>query len=59
MLTNSFEMVTILVICNPISLESLGLVGEHVTWALGLVLIPLGQPGGGLEGETCEGALAL
>ena len=40
-------------------LESLGLDGEHVTWAVGLVLIPLGHPGGGLEGETCKGALAL
>ena len=36
-----------------------GLDGEHVTWAMGLVLMPLGHPGGGLEGETCEGALAL
>ena len=40
-------------------LESLGLDGEHVTWVVGLVLIPLGQPEGGLESETCEGALAL
>ena len=55
----SFEMVVILVMCNPILSESLELVGEHVTWAVGLVLIPLGQPGGGLEGETCKGALAL
>ena len=54
----SFEMVAILVMCKPILLESLGLVGEHITWAIGLVLIPLSQPGGGLEGETCEGAFA-
>ena len=40
-------------------LESLGLDGEHVTWVVGVVLMPLGHPGGGLEGETCEGALAL
>ena len=40
-------------------LESLGLAGEHVTWVVALVLMPLGHPGGGLEGETCEGALAL
>ena len=46
--------------CKPMLLESLGLDGEeHVTWVVGLVLIPLGQPGGGLEGENCEGALAL
>ena len=55
----SFEMVTILVIHNPILLESQELVGEHATRVVGLVLMPLGQPGGGLEGETCEGALAL
>ena len=40
-------------------LEIFGLAGELVTWAGGLVLMPLGHPGGGLEGETCEGALAL
>ena len=52
-------MVAILVMHSPILLESLGLAGEHVTWVVGLVLIPLGQPGGSLDGETCEGALAL
>ena len=55
----SFEMVVILVMCNPILLESLELVGGHATWAVGLVVIPLGQPGGDLKGETCEVALAL
>ena len=44
---------------KPMLLESLGLDGEHVTWAVELVLIPFGHPGGGLEGETCKGALAL
>ena len=53
------ELVAILVMHKPMLLESLGLNGEHVTWAVGLVLIPLGHPGGGLEGDTCEGALAL
>ena len=38
-------MVAILVMQKPMLLESLGLDGEHVTWAVGLVLIPLGQPG--------------
>ena len=52
-------MVAILVMHKPMLLESLGLDGEHVTWAVGLVLIPFGQAGGGLEGETCEGAIAL
>ena len=47
----SLEMVAILVMCKPMSLESLGLDGEHVTWAVGLVLIPLAQSEGGLEGE--------
>ena len=55
----SLEMVAILVMHTPMLLESLGLDDEHVTWAMGLLLIPMGQPGGGLEGETCEGALAL
>ena len=45
--------------CSHVLLESLGLDGEYVTWVVGLVLIPLGHPGAGLEGETCEGALAL
>ena len=40
-------------------LQFSGLDGEHVTWVVGLVLMPLGHPGGGLEGETCKGALAL
>ena len=53
-------MVAIFVIHNPILFESLGLVGEQVIWwVVGLVLIPLGQPGGGLDGEACSGALAL
>ena len=47
------------VMCRLISLGFLGLAGEHVIWAVGLVVIPFGNPGGGLEGETCEGALAL
>ena len=45
----SLEMVAILVMHKPMLLESLGLDGEHVAWVVGLVLIPLGQPGGGLE----------
>ena len=53
------EPVAILVMHKPMLLESLGLDGEHVTWAMGLVLMHLGHPGGGLEGEICEGALAL
>ena len=33
---------------------------RHGTWVVGLVLLmPLGHPGGGLEGETYKGALAL
>ena len=48
-----------LVICKLMLLGFLGLAREHVIWAMGLVLIPFGHPGGGLDGETCEGALAL
>ena len=55
----SLELVAVLVMHKPMLLEPLGLDGEHVTWAAGLVLIPLGHPGGGLEAETCKGALAL
>ena len=55
----SLKMVAILVMCKPMLLELLGLDGEYVIWVAELVLITLGQPGGGLEGETCEGALAL
>ena len=42
-----------------ILLGFLGLDGEDVTWKVGLVLMPLGHPGGGLEGDTCKGALGL
>ena len=50
----------IFVIHNPILPGSFGLVGEHIIWlGVGLVLISLGQPGGGLHGKTCDGALAL
>ena len=59
MVNVSLELVVILVMHKPMLLESLGLDGTHVTWVVGLVLIPLGHPGGGLEGETCKGALAL
>ena len=59
MVNASLELIAILVMHKPMLLESLELDGEHVTWAVGLVLIPLGQPGGGLEGETCKGALSL
>ena len=45
--------------CKLMLLQFLGLAGEHVIWAAGLVLMPFGHPRGGLEGETCEGALAL
>ena len=39
---------------KPMLLESLGLDGEHVTWVVGLDLIPLGHPDGGLEGEDLQ-----
>ena len=49
----------VLVVCKLMLLEFSGLDGEPVTWVVGLVLMPLGHPGGGLEGETCKGALVL
>ena len=49
----------VLVMHKLMLLEFFGLAGEHVTWAMGLVLMPLGHPGRGLEGETSKGALAL
>ena len=49
----------VLVICKLMSLGFLELARKHVIWAMGLDLIPFGHPAGGLEGETCEGALAL
>ena len=55
----SLDLGLVLVICRLMSLGFLGLAGEHVIWAVGLVLIPFGHPGGGLEGETYKGALAL
>ena len=55
----SLDLVLVLVRHRLISLGFLGLAGEHVIWAVGLVLMPFGHPGGGLEGETCEGALAV
>ena len=48
-----------LVVHKLMLLEFSGLDSEHATWVVALVLVPLGHPGGGLEGETCEGALAL
>ena len=55
----SLDLVVVLVMHKLMLLGFLGLAGEHVTWAVGLVLMPLGHSGGGLEGETCEGVLAL
>ena len=55
----SLELVVVLVMCKLMLLEFSGLNGEHVTWIVGLVLMPLGHPGGSLEGETFEGGLAL
>ena len=55
----SLDLGLVLVMHKLISLGFLGLAGKHVIWVVGLVLIPFGQPGGGLEGETCNGALAL
>ena len=48
----------VLIIHKLMPLGFLGLAREHVIWAMGLVLIPFGHPGGGLDGETCKGALA-
>ena len=53
------DLVVFLVMCKLILLGFLGLAGEHVTLAVGLVLMPFGHPGGGLEGEIFEGPLAL
>ena len=53
------DLVLVLVMCTLISLGFLGLAGKHVIWVVGLVLMPFGHPGGGLEDETCKGALAL
>ena len=53
------DLVVVLVVLKVMLLEFSGLEGEHAAWMVGLVLMPLGHPGGGLEGETCEGALAL
>ena len=55
----SLDLVVVLVVCKLMLLEFSGLEGEHAVWVLGLVLMPLLHPGGGLEGETCDGALAL
>ena len=55
----SLDLVLVLVMHRLILLGFLGLAGEHVIWAVGLVLMPFGHPGGGLEGETWDGALAL
>ena len=55
----SLDLTLVLVMHMLISLGFLGLAGEHVIWAVGLALMPFGHPGGGLEGETCKGALAL
>ena len=52
-------MVVALVVCKLMLLEFSGLDVEHVGWVVGFVLMPLGHSGGGLAGETCEGALAL
>ena len=49
----------VLVVHQVMLLEFSGLDGEHAAWVVGIVLMPLGHPGGGLEGETCEGSLAL
>ena len=49
-------MVVALVMHKFMLLQFSGLDGEHVTWVVGLVLMPLGHPGGGLEGETCKGS---
>ena len=54
----SLDLGLVLVMHRLILLGFLGLAGEHVIWAVGLVLIPFGHPGGGFEGETCNGALA-
>ena len=53
------DLVVVLVVHKLMLLELSGLDGEHTTWAVGLVLMPLGHPGGGLEGETCKGVLGL
>ena len=55
----SLDLGLVLVMCRLISLGFLGLAGEHVIWAVGLVLLPFDHPGGGLEGDTYNGALAL
>ena len=49
----------VLVVHKVMLLECSGLEDEHAVWVVGLVLMPLGHPGGGLGGETFEGALAL
>ena len=55
----SLDLVVVLVMHRLILLGFLGLDGEHVTWVVGLVLMPFGHVGGCLEGENCERALAL
>ena len=55
----SLDLVLVLDMSRFILLGILRLTGEHVIWVMGLVLIPFGHLGGGLEGETCDGALAL
>ena len=55
----SLGLVVVLIMCKLILLEFLGLAGEHVIWVVGLFLMSFGHSGGGLEGETCKGALAL
>ena len=55
----SLDFAFVLVMHRFIWLGFLGLAGEHVIWVVGLVLIPFGHLGGGLEGETHDGALAV
>ena len=55
----SLDLVVVLVVHKLMLLEFSGLDGRYAVWVVGLFLMSLGHPGGGLEGKTCEGALAL
>ena len=52
-------MDAIFVIHSPILFFPFCLHGNVIGLVFGFVLMPLGQPGGALEGETCDGTLAL
>ena len=45
----SLDLVVVFVMWKLMLLGFLGLDGEHITWAVGLVLMPLVYPGRGLE----------